>query len=201
MVVALAGRRVDAQDAEQVRFPLDNTDAVARRLECLFRELEPQVLVCSAACGADLLALKVARDLGVRRRIVLPFEGSRFRSTSVVDRPGEWGLLFDALYEEALDTDDLIVTSIVEDDDTAYAAATELIVQEASSLASEVGLQAPAADRSTEERVAVVVWEGASRGDGDQTAHFAALAQGQGFRIIEVDTLRVDTSDRQGTGA
>ena len=50
------------------------------------------VLVCSAACGADLIALQAAGRVSLRRRIVLPFEPSRFRDSSVVDRPGDWAL-------------------------------------------------------------------------------------------------------------
>ncbi len=187
MVVALAGRRVDAPDAERPRFPLANAQAVKERLSVLLADLNTSVIVCSAACGADLLALDAARRLGIRRRIVLPFEASYFRATSVVDRPGEWGPLFDSLYEEALSNGDVVILNYEGDNEVAYAAATARIVTEALSLTEEaasVGVGSPDGGPT-----AVVVWEGESRGEGDLTAKFAALAENSGMRVVEVATL------------
>jgi hypothetical protein len=187
MVVALAGRRVDAPGAERPRFPLANTDAVAQRLRSVLADLEPEVLVSSAACGADLVALDAARALGIRRRIVLPFEAPRFRVSSVVDRPGEWGPLFDSLYEEALSSNDVVILPCGGDDEDAYAAATHRIVTEALSLAEQRNPEGIVS--LGREPTAIVVWEGESRGEGDLTARFAALATEQGMRVVEVDTL------------
>lgn len=187
MVVALAGRRVDAAGALPPRFPPRNVKEVAQRLRTLFMVLEPKALVCSAACGADLLALDAARTLGIRRRIVLPFEAPRFRSTSVVDRPGEWGPLFDSLYEEARSGGNVVILSRKGDDEAAYAAATDRIVTEALSLSQETasaGVGSPDGGPT-----AIVVWEGKSRGEGDLTARFAALAENSGMRVVEVATL------------
>jgi hypothetical protein len=188
VVVALAGRRVDAPDAERPRFPLANVEAVEERLSALLADLNTSVIVCSAACGADLLALEAARRLGIRRRIVLPFEASRFRATSVVDRPGEWGSLFDSLYEEARSSNDLVIMHHEGDDEDAYAAATDRILTEAWALAKEDTNQEDTGS-SNDRPTAVVVWEGASRGQGDMTGKFAALATEQGMRVVEVDTL------------
>jgi hypothetical protein len=47
-----------------------------------FIERDATALVCSGACGADLLALDVAGALGLRRRLVLPFEPDRFHQNS-----------------------------------------------------------------------------------------------------------------------
>src|SRR5215475_9263435 len=87
MIVALAGRRIDAEGSESIRFPMKNVELVKERLRTLFISLKPQVLVCSAACGADLVALQVAGELKIRRSIVLPFAQAAFKSSSVVDRP------------------------------------------------------------------------------------------------------------------
>src|SRR5947209_320182 len=95
MVIALAGRRIDAPNAETPRFPLENREKVGNRIRDFLAEHGATALVCSAACGADLLALEAAEELGLRRRILLPFAPDRFRATSVTDRPGEWGPLFD----------------------------------------------------------------------------------------------------------
>ena len=94
-VVALAGRRIDLPEAQVSRFPLENVQEVGRRIcEALYK-MHAVALVCSAACGADLVALEQAKQLGLRRRIVLPFAPEKFRETSVVDRPGDWGPLYD----------------------------------------------------------------------------------------------------------
>jgi len=94
-VVALAGRRIDLPEAPVPRFPLENVQEVGRRVCEALYEMHAVALVCSAACGADLVALEQAKHLGLRRRVVLPFAPERFRETSVVDRPGNWGSLYD----------------------------------------------------------------------------------------------------------
>jgi hypothetical protein len=78
-VIALAGRRVDAASAERRRFPEQNVELVALRLRGLFESRGAEAVVCSGACGADLLALSEAGALGLRRRIVLPYERALFR--------------------------------------------------------------------------------------------------------------------------
>jgi hypothetical protein len=189
MVVALAGRRIDASDAQRPRFPLANVDAVGERLRTLLARLKPSAIVCSAACGADLLALDAARKLEIRRRIVLPFDATRFRATSVVDRPGDWGALFDSLYEEARSRNELVILSHEGGgDQDAYAATNDRIIAEALALLKEqVGRRG--AESSNDGPTAAVVWEGGSWGEGDLTAEFAALARKKGMRVVEVETL------------
>ena len=60
MIVALAGRRIDAPGADAERFPLAAVELVRERLHNLLSEKGASTLVCSAACGADLLALAAA---------------------------------------------------------------------------------------------------------------------------------------------
>jgi hypothetical protein len=154
-VVALAGRRIDAAGTHPPRFPSEAVATVRQRLVDLLSENGTVALVCSAACGADLLALEAAEQLGLRRRIVLPFPPERFRQTSVVDRPGEWGPLFDRLVAAATAAGDLVVLpSNNGDDEAAYVAANKAIIREAEALAR---------DYDTRRRLAVVVWEGAAR--------------------------------------
>ena len=76
-VAALAGRRIDAPDAKEARFPPANVARVRERIAAALREHDVVALVASAACGADLIALDEAAKLGIRRRIVLPFRASR----------------------------------------------------------------------------------------------------------------------------
>ena len=100
-VVALAGRRIDAAGSSVSRFSLSDVALVRERLRHQLRAAKPEIVVCSAACGADLLALDVAMRLGIRRRVILPFGVKDFREHSVIDRPGDWGTLFDQLISEA----------------------------------------------------------------------------------------------------
>src|SRR5882757_4467262 len=96
-VLVQAGRRVDAPDAAAVRFPSSNVDLVRQRIRKYFGESKPDFLVTAAACGTDLLALEVAGQLSVQRVVLLPSEPKVFRGASVVDRPGDWGEMFDRL--------------------------------------------------------------------------------------------------------
>src|ERR1700730_18749721 len=105
---------------------------VRRRIVDLLAEEHTEALVCSAACGADLIALEEAERLGLRRRIVLPFAAKRFRETSVIDRPGDWGPVFDRLIYSAEAARDLVALDWKDgDDDAPYAAASQAIISEA----------------------------------------------------------------------
>ncbi|HEV7266138.1 MAG TPA: hypothetical protein VGN83_14640 [Falsiroseomonas sp.] len=180
-VIALAGRRVDAPGTNPPRFPLGSVPLVRQRLAEVLAVEGGKVLVCSAACGADLLALEEAERLGLRHRVVLPFAPERFRETSVVDRPGDWGPAFDRLVAAADTAGDLVVLECG-DGEAAYAAANEAIVREAQALAARAG-DAP------RRLVAVVVWEGAARDGSDATQGFRELAAEAGFEQRSVPTL------------
>ena len=178
-VAALAGRRIDAADAATARFPLANTELVRGRLQALLRAEQSDALVCSAACGADLIALDVAGALGLRRRVVLPFAPERFRETSVTDRPGDWGPLFDRIIGEVRAKGDLVVLGLDEGDDATYAAANEAILNEAETLAGGEPSQV----------VAIIVWEGALARRGRSDRGFATLARARGHPVREVLTI------------
>jgi hypothetical protein len=175
-VLALAGRRIDAADAEVVRFPLDNAALVRRRLHALMAAHEPGALVCSAAAGSDLLALDAALELGVRMRIVLPFDRLRFRQASVIDRPGDFGRLFDRVLDAVEAAAELVVLEGAETLSASYRACSEAILEEAKRLAAP------------DPAVAVVVWEGRAGGTEDETAAFADAARSRGWTLLEVPT-------------
>jgi hypothetical protein len=179
MIIALAGRRVDAADAKQEQFPARNVAMVRERIRQMLQSQRAAVLVSSAACGADLLALSEAGCLGLRRRIVLPFEREKFRATSVTDRPGEWEALYDKVLNEVEKNADLLVIQSKKDDDESYAEASHVIVDEALSLGLQLRQQA----------IAVLVWEGQSRGAGDLTEEFGTFAQNKGVPVTSVLTL------------
>ena len=184
-VVALAGRRIDLPEALVPRFPLKNVQEVARRVYEALYEVHAVALVCSAACGADLVALEQAKHLGLRRRVVLPFAPERFRETSVVDRPGDWGLLYDQQIAATATAGDLLVLDTAAGGDAAYAAANEAIVHEAQALA-----RTAQPDR-THHLIAILVWEGAPRPGSDATARFRDLTRRAGFEEQSISTLSV----------
>jgi hypothetical protein len=180
-VVALAGRRVDPDGVTPPRFPLRNVRLVQTRIAEFLTSEHAEALVCSAACGADLIALEAAESLGIRRRVVLPFSPRRFRLTSVVDRPGEWGPLFRKLIRKARHADDLVILhNDAEGGDSAYEDANRAIIREAEALVRMSG--------TGKRLIAVAVWEGAPRGGDDATQHFLDLAAKAGFELRSIST-------------
>jgi hypothetical protein len=178
MIIALAGRRVDAADAKQDRFPAKNVDIVQKRIRAMLQTQCAVVLVGSAACGTDLLALSEAGKLGLRCRVVLPFDREKFRTTSVTDRQGDWGPLYDILLNEVEKSGDLLVIH-ANSEDNAYAEANHAILDEALSLGQQLQ------DLVT----AVLVWDGKSRGEGDLTEEFRVYARNKSIPVVEVMTL------------
>ena len=187
MIIALAGRRIDAPDTTVSRFPLRNSAAVRENIRRLFTERQATALVCSAACGADLLALDVAGELGIARHIVLPFAKQRFRSASVIDRPGEWGGLFDRITGEVEAAGNLVILHDEREDDAIFAIANRVILDEAQSLARQ-----HSQDKSgppANDILAVIVWEGQTRGEGDLTADFVDEARARAIPVAEILTI------------
>jgi broad specificity phosphatase PhoE len=179
MIVALAGRRIDAPDAETTRFPLKNRAAVRQKLLGFFRKNNVTELISSAACGADLLAQAAAGKLKIRRYVILPFERGRFRETSVTDRPGRWGKLFDDICAEAEREGNLIVLENYKNEDEAYSAVTTEILNLAESLNK---------DAVNKKILAVVVWEGKPKDEKDETAAFAEKANARNIPLKEIST-------------
>jgi hypothetical protein len=177
MIIALAGRRVDAPDAKEARFPLENAGAVRERVRAVLQE-KASALVSAAACGSDLIALSEAGRLGLRRRVVLPFERRRFRETSVIDRPGDWGPVYDQVLDAVEAAGDLVVLQAGSDEE-AYAAANRAILDEALALGKT--MHQPVG--------ALLVWDGKSRGDDDVTEDFGVEARKRGLTVTEVPTL------------
>jgi hypothetical protein len=179
-VTALAGRRVDAlgtKDRDR-RFPPENETKVAQRIRNMLVATASTSVVSSAACGADILALESAAELGLSRRVVLPFSRARFRSTSVTDRGGEWGRRFDTIVAD-LDKEDIIGLDLEGSDDEAYAATNVRILDEAAAMATNANQRA----------LAAVVWNGLTRGASDLTDAFRRLATEKKLETIAVPTL------------
>jgi hypothetical protein len=180
MIIALAGRRVDAIDAKQHRFSgaPENVDRVRHRIRAFLVSQGSVALVSSAACGADLLGQEEARSLGLRRKIILPFGVAKFRSSSVTDRPGDWGPVYDAVVNDVKAQGDLTIIR-PKSEKAVYAEVNHRIIREAMSLGKQ--LQHPV--------TAVRVWEGKSRGDDDFTEEFGNYALGKGIPLKDILTV------------
>ena len=180
MIVALAGRRIDAPDADPPRFPGGAVEAVRGRIRRALAEAGATGLVGSGACGADLIAMDEAERLGIHLRLmILPFARARFRETSVADRPGPWGEMFDRVAAEVEAAGGLIVLGLGGEPGGAYLAVNLAILDEAARLAADRG----------EGLLAVVAWDGRPRGEGDVTEAFKKEAEARGVRVVEVSTL------------
>lgn len=178
MIIALAGRRVDAANTSESRFPVRNTNLVTIRVREFIERERAGAIVSAAACGADLIALGEAGRLGVRRRVVLPFARDRFRQTSVTDRPGDWGPVYDQILDEVEAHGDLLVMNL-EAEQEAFLAVNRAILDEAMRLGKEAKADV----------AALLVWDGASRGAGDLTEAFGAEARRRGLPVLEIRTL------------
>jgi hypothetical protein len=181
VVVAFAGRRVDPQEAEASRFPPRNVDLVRERIREQLQRAAATSLVSSAACGADLLALEAAGALRIERVVVLPWDRQRFRAESVVDRGDAWGPIFDRVVDEVEQAGGLRTLAPIEDSHAAFAATNEAILDLAGERAIDAG--DPAAV------VALVAWDGQSRGPRDLTRRFMERAKARGVQVVEVSTI------------
>ena len=190
-IVAFAGRRIDATDAETPRFPLTQVDVVQKKIEELFHRDNVKTLICSAACGADLTALRVAQNLGIGYRIVLPFAPERFRVTSVMNRPctqeWNWGELFDQVIGIAQGKGELVIVETGENRQAAYQAVNQAILNEA--LQQGRIQSATVSPQEIREVQAVIAWDGHVRGPRDLTSHFADEARSRGLVVKKILTL------------
>jgi hypothetical protein len=136
MTVAPLGNRIAALAGRMFDKPamMTSLDSLERQLRRCFVEERIDVLICSAARGADLLALDVAGGLGIRRVVVLPFAEDQFRQTSVAKAGTEWGTLFDRIIAEVETRGDLIVN---DPQDETYREANERILDEARAMTRE----------------------------------------------------------------
>ena len=178
-MVALAGRRIDDEGAAE-RFPLRNRTRVGSLIREAMKDADAQAIVSSAACGADLLALDVASELGIRRRVILPFDIATFRRQSVVDRPGDWGPLFDRIVSEVERAGDLVLLQLSASEQAAYEETNRAILSEGERVSAQIGAAA---------RVALIVWDGKPRGADDLTHQFCQEAIARGWDTREVSTL------------
>lgn len=190
MVIALAGRRIDAPDASSPRFPTENIGKIKEKLGLFFIEKKPDWLVSSGACGADLIALDVAGELEINRKMILPFDAETFRLTSVVDRPGDWGTLYDRIYGELKNESNVIDLGYDKDEEDIYEKANFDILNEADKIYNELKNDNSETEGvGNEKKIAIIIWEGKPKNAGDTTDHFRQEAMKRGYKIREINSL------------
>lgn len=175
-VACLAGRRIDAVDADTPCFPLYRADAVGKAIAKVLAERNIARLICAAACGADILALEACEAQAIPATVLLPFSATVFRAVSVIDRPGDWGPRFDHVISRARAQSDLIELGYADTDQHAFDKANREIVAHASALRAN-------------QHFAILVWNGVARGEEDATADMADRARAAGFQVVEVSTM------------
>lgn len=185
MIVVLAGRRIDAEDADAMRFPADQIKRVREEIKRFFLTNKPDWLICSGACGADLIALDVIVELNMSAKMILPFDADTFKSTSVTDRKGNWGILFDSIYDELNEKENVFLLNFSKDDKDAYEKTNVAILKTADALFKEK----KTSDQATEKKVALIIWEGTPKNSNDTTDHFRQLARQSGYTIHEINSL------------
>lgn len=173
-MVAVAGRRIDRFGANPARFPIENVPKVQRSVGEALQRMQATALVSSAANGADLIAADWAVRHGIPLQIVLPFPEQEFKRSSVTDRPGDWGSVFELVIAAAKAAGSLTVLAGSQDD-SGYLAANATILEIAA--------------RGDASAKALIIWDGRSRGDSDVTAAFSNEARQRGMQVESVSTV------------
>lgn len=173
-VFCFAGRRIDPLDSKRPAFPLEAVSLVSAKIERRLRKTAPAAIVGAAACGADILVLRAAGDLGIPRTIVLPFDRDLFRTTSVLDRPGFWDD-YDQILDRAGTEGGLEVLQFQRPGPTAYRTVNTAILDRAQAFGYPVR--------------ACIVWEGTEQGQGDYTVEFRGSAERRGIPVDEIRTF------------
>ena len=116
---------------------------------------------------------------------MLPYAPAIFRERSVIDRPGDWGRAYDTLIVEVqsglVELVQLHETQSPDESHRAFAATNTAIIDRAEQLAREAGEREPI--------LAVVVWDGVSRGPDDLTDEFRRQAVARAMPVVEVSTV------------
>jgi tetratricopeptide (TPR) repeat protein len=100
-VVAFAGHMIDAPDRSAPRFPPALVPAVRSAMREYLARLHTPIVYASAACGADLMFIEGALEVGAEVNVVLPFNRDDFVQTSVAVGGDQWVDRFDAALARA----------------------------------------------------------------------------------------------------
>ena len=181
MVITIAGRRVDAPGTETPRFPLSQVGSIKKKLIEFLEKMKVTDIISSGAAGADLIALEAAGILNIRRHLILPFARDKFRDTSVIDRPGEWGSIYDSIVTDLKRSNRLIVLNYQGQDEQAYEKTNIAMLEYAKKISEK---------KSPPDTIlALIIWDGKPKNDNDITYHFILEAKKRNFETTEINTL------------
>ncbi len=85
-VFLFSGHMIDKPDRPEPRFPADKEPAAAAAIGAQLDALNAggeDLVICSGACGGDLLFAEACLERGLRLEVYLPFEVEKFLETSV----------------------------------------------------------------------------------------------------------------------
>lgn len=189
MIVALAGRRIDAPDSDTPRFPSALVDTIRQKLIEFLDFTHATHLVSSGACGADLLAMQAATELAIDKTMILPFDAATFRDTSVTDRPGEWGIIYDGFIRDLGVAKQLVELNFSVDDPDVFVKTNFHILERAQKIAGKTYNIYEQQSQPASNLMALIVWEGTPRDADDNTYHFLLEANKRNFTINEILTI------------
>ena len=96
-VLAFVGHMIDARDGTAPRLPPELEPSVGERLRQHLAGLHLPIVYTSAACGADLMFIEAALDVGAEVNVVLPFDRGDFVRTRVAVGGESWVRRFDSV--------------------------------------------------------------------------------------------------------
>jgi hypothetical protein len=109
---------------------------------------------------------------------VLPFSRQKFRVSSAVDGPGNWGELYDEVMSELAQTSDVEIVNVAAGEDPFRLTCREILAE-----AAAIGKE------RRQDVGAVMVWDGNVRETPDYTSEFAAEAKTRGIPVFEIRTM------------
>jgi tetratricopeptide (TPR) repeat protein len=89
-VLAFVGHMIDVPGAREPRFPPGLEPVVSAAIRARLARLRQPIAYTSAACGADLIFIEAALDIGAEVNVVLPFDRADFARTSVAIGGAAW---------------------------------------------------------------------------------------------------------------
>jgi hypothetical protein len=178
-IVALAGRRVDSDDAEIERFPVRNIRRVQTAIATELEKHRAKAVVSSAAAGVDLLGIAAAIKLRIDIHVILSPNIEEFARTSVEDRGPDWVKHFTSAIA-AIPPNHIVRLPAQASIADTFRSINERILNEA------IALSEPSRSRKP---ICFAAWDGQSRGEEDFSAHFLARAEALGLPIVTINTL------------
>jgi hypothetical protein len=173
-----AGNRVDHPDRSSPRFPSSTVPAVRARVRRLLADLRPNAVVSAAAAGADLIVLGEAIDAGIAVHVALPLTTDEFSQRSVADLGEAWQVEYERVLAHATLHGSVSIDDLSDDDDW-YLNGNDCILDRAA-LVAQSGAGEP------DSVYALVLRPHGGDGARSATDHFAALAAGRGWPVIEL---------------